>query len=266
MKKVKILLLLFMMSVLMVACGGETSNESNANVENSDNEYSTENSMAGGTEQTAGTEISLWEKYPIMPGSTWEYIVDDRTTIFANVVYNEDGSATVQGFAYTDNELAEEYLIDKTLYSEDGIYYTTEDGNFDMSVAYSDSVEFVDWENGLFDGTFSLVADEVTDGSDEILEIFTAEDAKDFFRDSSNIGRVVSIEGLYATELNLAYHKIAVSGDIDVSVMVEIGENDIHFFQYDIVAVTGEFVGYHEIYNYPVIKPTVQTTLVELEN
>ena len=266
MKKVKILLLLLMMSALMVACGGETSNESNVNAENIDNEYSIQSSMAVETEQIEETEIALWEKYPIIPGVTWKYKLDESTTVFANVSYNEDGSATVQGFAYNGNELAEEYLLDKTLYTEDGVFYFAEDGTFDMIAMYEDSLEFVDYENGLFEGAFSLVADENTDGSDEILEIFTAEDAKDFFRDSTNIGRVISIEGQYVTELNAIFHKIAVSGDIDVSVMVEIGVNDVHFFKYDIVAVTGEFIGYNEIYNYPVIRPTIQTSLVELEN
>lgn len=247
MKKVKILLLLLMMSVLMVACGGETSNESNANVENSDNEYSTENSMAGGTEQTAGTEIPLWEKYPIMPGSTWEYIVDDRTTIFANVVYNEDGSATVQGFAYTDNELAEEYLIDKTLYSEDGIYYTTEDGNFDMSVAYSDSVEFVDWENGLFDGTFSLVADENTDDTGEVRQIVTEEEIKDFFRDTNNVGETIGIVLQYSGDY-YGYHTFNAE-NVTGLFQIDTTTQSTILFSGDLVYVEGVYKGFSDLGN-----------------
>ena len=243
MKKAKILLLLLMTSTLMVACGSEVSNESNADTERGDNGYGTESSIAGEKGQiveTEGTEIALWEKYPIIPGSTWEYMVDDRTTIFANVVYNEDGSASVQGFAYTDNDLAEEYLIDKTLYTEDGIYYTTEDGNFDMSVAYSDSVEFVDWENGLFEGTFSLVVDEPTDDYEEVtVQLFGEEEIKEFFRDTNNIGTTVGTILVYIEDLS-EYHEFYLS---DSYFVIDTTKQSTILFMGDEVYVEGVYKG-----------------------
>lgn len=239
MKKVKILLLLLMMSALMVACGGETSNESNINVENSDNEYSTESSMAGEMVQTEETEIALWEKYPIMPGMTWEYKINENTTVFANVSYNEDGSATVQGFAYNGNELAEEYLLEKTLYTEDGCFYSTEDGLLDMISMYEGELEFVDYENGLFEGAFSLVADENTDGSDEVEEIFTVEDAKDFFRDTNNVGTTVGTILVY-NEDSLEFHKFYLSGS---HFIIDTTKQSTILFSGDEVYVEGVYKG-----------------------
>ena len=239
MKKVKILLLLLMMSVLMVACGGEASNESNVNAENSDNEYSTESNMAGEPEQTEETEIALWEKYPIMPGVTWEYKMNENTTVFANVIYNEDGSATVQGFAYDGNELAEEYLLEKTLYTEDGCFYSTEDGMLDMISMYEGELEFVDYENGLFEGAFSLVADENTDGSDEVVEIFTVEDAKDFFRDTNNVGTTVGTILVY-NEDSLEFHKFYLSGS---HFIIDTTKQSTILFSGDEVYVEGVYKG-----------------------
>ena len=243
MKKVKILLVLVMVMMFMVACGGGTSNEDTADVENG---YNVENDATEEVTQTEEAEMPIWEKYPIMPGSTWEYMVDDRTTIFANVVYNEDGSASVQGFAYTDDELAEEYLIDKILYSEDGIYYTTEDGNFDMSVAYSDSVEFVDWENGLFEGTFSLVADEPTDDYEEVtVQLFDEEEIKEFFRDTNNIGTTVGMTLVYDGDL-WRYHSFHAFG---TNIVVDTSTQSTILFDGDEVYVEGVYKGLDDMKN-----------------
>lgn len=245
MKKVKILLLLLMMSVLMVACGGEASNESNVNAENSDNEYSTESNMAGEPEQTEETEIALWEKYPIMPGMTWEYKMNENTTVFANVIYNEDGSATVQGFAYDGNELAEEYLLEKTLYTEDGCFYSTEDGMLDMISMYEGELEFVDYENGLFEGAFSLVADENIDGSNEVVELFEEDEIKEFFRDTNNIGTTVGMILVYEGDL-WRYHSFHASGTYFV---VDTSTQSTILFAGDEVYVEGVYKGIDDMKN-----------------
>ena len=247
MKKVKILLLLFMMSALMVACGGETSNESNINAENSNNEYSTESSMAGELEQTEETEIALWEKYPIMPGMTWEYKIDENTTVFANVSYNEDGSATVQGFAYNGNELAEEYLLEKTLYTEDGCFYSTEDGMLDMISMYEGELEFVDYENGLFEGAFSLVADENTDDLDEVRQIVTEDEIKDFFRDTNNIGQTIGIVLVYSGDF-YGYHTFNAANVYGLF-QVDTSTQSTILFNGDLVYVEGVYKGFSDLGN-----------------
>lgn len=260
MKKVKILLVLLMMSVLMVACGGQTSNESNANVENSDNEYSTGSSMVGETEQTGGTETALWEKYPIVPGSTWEYELDDNITIFANVSYNEDGSAIVQGFAYNGNELAEEYLLEKTLYTEDGCFYSTEDGMLDMISMYEGELEFVDYENGVFEGLFCLVADENTDDSEEVRQIVTEEEIKDFFRDTDNIGETIGIVLEYSGDF-YGYHTFNAANVYGLF-QVDTSTQPTILFNGDLVYVEGVYEGFSDLGN-PYLELTYFTLMDE---
>lgn len=229
-------------------------------------------------EEPVTTSASWEDKYPELVGCELEPCEntaiqnnDDGTVLCADIYHNAvDGviSCKLYGYAFHDGELVGDYMrYDYFIYDEtDGVYKSetgrtsieikTDQGHISIKELNPDDPNYafnIEYDDEFYFGE----EDYEEDYEDEEYEVFETyinnpEQAKEFFRDNSNVGKYVVISNAYITHLTSTRTTVAFNGAAVFNVMLK--GIDANLFYNDQLEVYGKYVGFDDVYMDPVIE------------
>lgn len=198
---------------------------------------------------TDGYEFDDWWMYNIIPYSSYESGGEDLH-LYMNLVWNEDGSIDLYGFAYSYDEPIEEYetMVHLTPDSENESYYVSDYRNFFVGIldSYIAIASDGDEMGHAFQGDFSLVSDGSVVFTGDYVEVLYGE-IPNFFRDTANVYSTFRCNLYYTSyyeSLGRGYHFLHYVDETgtQITFIMDAKPDDPKFFYNDLVTVTGVYL------------------------